>query len=51
MASGWASQEYCSNCKVVGRVVTNFLYPNEFEALNVRPKDVIAYQVEDGALF
>ena len=35
---------------MVGRVVAHVLYPEEFKASQVRPKEVILSQAEDGDL-
>ena len=50
MALGWASQESCLDRKLVGHVVTHVTYNYKFEAAPVRPKGVITYLAEDGAL-
>ena len=50
MASGWASQDSRLDRKIVGRVVTHVLYPNEFEAAPVSPEDLIPSQSEDVTL-
>ena len=50
MASGQASQDYIPDHEVFRRVFTHVLYPNKFEAVIVRPDDVIASQAEDGTL-
>ena len=47
MASGWASHDYLPDRELVGRVVIHIPYLDKFEAALVRPKEIIAYRVED----
>ena len=50
VSSSWELQEYWPDSKVVGHVVVYVLYPDDFEAVPVRPENVILSWEEGGAL-